>query len=163
MDYERSKNLSRATNLAYFYLKFRARTKKEVKDYLSKKSQKFSYLSPEIIDQVLIDLEEEGVIDDKAFVIWFIDQRLRSKPKGEIALRQELSRMGIAKDLLDDYFQQNPIDQEVEAGKAIARRWSLYSHLDKRKRFEKAANFLLRRGFSFDVIKKTIAEREEKE
>ncbi len=163
MDYEISKNFSRALNLSYFYLKFRLRTEKELRDYLKKKSEKFSYLNADIIDKVLMNLKEEKLIDDLAFTEWFVLQRVRSKPKGEFALKQELLRFGINKDLLDDYFLQNPLNAQQDAIKALDRRWSLYSRLEKKKRFEKAANFLLRRGFPFDVAKKTIAHKEEKE
>lgn len=163
MDFQESKDLLRGLNLAYFYLRFRSRTKKEVFDYLVKKSKKFSYLNPALIEKILEDLEEQKLIDDNAFVGWFVQQRLIHKPKGEYALRQELRKFGVEKTIIDSYFLENPLNQEIEVEKALESKWRSYQRLDTRKRFEKAANFLLRRGFSFDIVKKTIAEREEKE
>ena len=160
--YEEIKLVQKGMNWSYFYLKFRPRTKKEILIYLQKKSEKYSF-TPEIIQKVLQELENQRLIDDKAFVELYVYSKSINKPKGETAFRNELQRLGVERDILDEYFAQNPINQEEQAHKALQRRWLRYSPLDQKKRFEKSAMFLASRGFSFDVIKKTIAQMEEKE
>lgn len=157
---EHKLNIQKALNKAYFFLKFRPRTRKEIVDYLTRKSKKFTYLTSDVIEETVRHLEEENLINDEDFTSRFIEQRNLYKHKGETALRQELMRLGITKDLLDDYFSQNPLNQEEQALQALQKKWYRFVPLDKRKRFQKAAAYLSRRGFSFDIIKKTIAEME---
>ncbi|MDO8496972.1 MAG: regulatory protein RecX [bacterium] len=147
--------IHRALNFSYFYLKFRPRSKKEIVDYLHKKADRFS-LTETIIDQAVISLEEQGLVDDTKFVEWFVEQRSRAKPKSEFALRQELFRFGIEKELLDEYFSEHEMPEEELALKALRPRWRRYENMDRKIRFQKVSQFLARRGFSFDIIKKTI-------
>src|SRR3990167_7384562 len=97
-----NEDLQRLLNSAYFYLKFRPRSKKEVHDYLLKKIKKRRW-STDDVEKVIEQLEEQNFINDKEFVRWFVDQRNRSKPKGKFVLKAELLRFGIAKDLIDQY------------------------------------------------------------
>lgn len=161
-EYNISKLNQKALNFAYFYLKFRQRTKQEIVRYLEKKSEKYGF-TQQVIEYVITQLEDQNLVNDKDFVKTYVEARISRKPKGETALRNELIKLGIQKDILDLYFSQSPIDQHQQSHQALVTRWRRYSSLDPKKRFEKAASFLLRRGFSFDVIKKTIAEIEEKE
>ena len=147
--------IHRALNFSYFYLKFRPRSKKEIVDYLHKKADRFS-LTEAIIEQAVLSLEEQGLVDDKKFIEWFVEQRSSAKPKSEFALRQELFRFGIEKELLDEYFAEHEMPEEELAMKALRPRWRRYENMDRKMRFQKAAAFLGRRGFGFDVIKKSI-------
>ncbi len=152
-------DLQSLLNYAYFYLKFRLRTKKEIRDYLLKKIKK-RHWSHDHVEQVIKNLEEQGLINDDEFIRWLVESRNKAKPKSVFVLRRELRRFGVEQERIDNYFEKNSLDEEALAQKALMARWQRYSNLDKRARFEKAAQFLLRRGFNFDVIKKTIAKFE---
>ncbi len=156
------KKFTRALNSAYFYLKYRPRTRKEIYKYLIKKSKRFKY-TEEIIKQVIEFLTKEDLINDKKFISWFVDQRKRNRPKGKFALKNELLRLGIEKELINDFFINNPLNEEQLAYKAILNRWPLFKKLPKRKRLERTFQYLQRRGFNFDVIKKTYELLEKKE
>lgn len=149
-------NFQTLLNSAYFYLKFRLRTKKEIRIYLLKKSSKFK-IDEKTVDQVIKHLEEIGLIDDKKFISAFVEQRKILKPKGEFVLRGELLKLGIEKDMLDEYFSNNSLNEEELAYKVLESRWNSYKNLDKRKKFQKACQFLIRRGFNFDTAKKLIS------
>ena len=155
-----SEDLQELLNKAYFFLKFRPRTKKEMRDYLYKKIQK-RHFSRDDADNVIEELEEKKFIDDKAFVEWFADQRSRGKPKGSYVLKGELLRFGIEKDLIDFYLQENPLKEEDLALKALQSKWHRFKNLPKKERFEKSAAFLSNRGFSFDLIKEAINKLQE--
>ena len=144
-------------NKAYFFLKFRPRSEKEIRDYLYKKVAK-THWSREDADKIIENLKEQELIDDGKFVEWFIRQRMTLKPKGERVLRRELLQKGIDEELIDKYFSQNVVDEEALARQILEVRWPRFKNLDSRKRFEKAVSFLGRRGFGFDVIKKTIED-----
>lgn len=150
-----NEDLQALFNHAYFYLKFRPRTKKEVRDYLYKKIVK-RHWSRDSVDKVIQQLEEQNFINDKEFVRWFIEQRNNSKPKSQFVLTQELLRYGVPKELIVFYFEENSQPEEKLALKALQSKWNRFQRLEKKERFEKSASFLSRRGFSFDLIRKTI-------
>ena len=147
---------------AYFFLKFRPRSEKEVRDYLYKKISNKLW-SREDAEKIIENLKGRGLIDDAKFVDWFIRQRLALKPKGERVLRRELRQKGIEDELVDRYFSKNSLNEEGLARQILEKRWPRLIGLSKRKRFEKAARFLMSRGFSFDLTKKTIEDREKLE
>lgn len=153
-------DVQKALNRAYFYLKFRPRTRKEVTSYLEKKSEKFYHWQLGVIEKVIESLEERGLIDDKKFVESFVVTRNAVKPKSEFALKRELVHLGVDNDLIDQYFAESPLPQEDLAKKALHNRWFHFLHFDKKTRFEKAVQFLLRRGFSFSIAKKIVEEME---
>ncbi|PIQ72551.1 hypothetical protein COY13_01910 [Candidatus Roizmanbacteria bacterium CG_4_10_14_0_2_um_filter_36_35] len=150
-----NKDLLSLLNKAYFFLKFRPRSEKEVRDYLYKKI-KNKHWSRDDADKVLGELKEEDLIDDKKFIDWFVRARSTLKPKGQRVLTRELKQKGIADELIEKYFSENTVDEEGLALKILEKRWPRYRNLDSRKRFEKACRFLMSRGFNYDLIKQTI-------
>lgn len=154
--------LEKAKNLAYFYLKFRPRTEKETRDYLEKKKRKHKLTSP-AIQQAVKELKAERLVNDTSFIIWHVERRSRAKPKAKFLLTQELIKYGVPKDLITEYFQEKVLDEAPLAMQAIRSRWVRWSSFPKEKRFEKAARFLQSRGFSYSVIKNTIADLEKEE
>jgi regulatory protein len=156
---EEDKGYRKALDLGFFYLRFRPRSEKEMRDYLLKKGETFDFGEPEI-DRAMERLKELKFIGDPAFVAWYVEQRSKAKPKGVYALKRELGMKGIARETIDTYFGNTEIDEERSADEVLRRKWRTYTGLDPKKRFERAAGFLMRRGFSFDVAKKTIARIE---
>jgi len=153
--YQDREIFQKALNFSYFFLKFRPRTKKEVINYLNKKSKKYHF-SQETITEVIKQLEEENLVNDKGFISWFVDQRSRAKPKSQFVLKGELLRLGIEKDLIDQYFSEHEIDEYALASLASQRKLRSLVHLSPEKQREKLTSFLLRRGFSFEIIKQVI-------
>ena len=156
-----NEKLQGALNSAYYYLKFRPRTKKEVERNLKKKANKYQW-SDEIIEKALKYLEEQNLINDADFIKLFVESRNKIKQKSQFALKSELMKKGVSKDLIDLHFAEHEQNEEELAYTALRTRWTRFERLDKQKRFKKVASFLGSRGFSFDVIKKTIAKYEEK-
>src|SRR3989344_6971885 len=110
-------------NYAYFYLKFRPRTKKEVHDYLLKKIKK-RHWSTDDVDEAIKQLEEQNLINDREFVKWFVEQRIIGKPKGKFVLKAELLRFGIPKELIDGYLEEHPLEEEDLAFRALKSKWN---------------------------------------
>jgi len=144
-------------NKAYFYLKFRPRTVVEMRHYLYKKIIK-THWSRAAADKVIDYLIDQKLLDDRQFISLFVEQRKTLKPKGKYILKQELLRFGIDKDLIDNYFDNNPVDEFFLAKQTLEKYWSRFKDLAPDKRFQKASQFLLRRGFSYEVIRRTIEE-----
>ena len=158
---DEKKDFNNALHYAYFFLKFRPRSVYEVTSYLQKKSKKRKW-SQNAIPLVIQRLEDEKLIDDAAFTQWFVSQRISGKPKGEYVLRQELLRFRVPERFLNEYFLTHPPDETALARRILVKRWLRLKDLPHEERTRKAYGFLSRRGFQFDVIKKTIAEMEEK-
>lgn len=160
---------TRLINFAYFYLRFRPRTEREMRQYLEKKSKKFSY-GEEPVEIAMQKLTNLKLINDAQFIVWFVELRGSSKKKSIALLKNELRVRGISGEIISNYFDENIIDEFEGAVKALGSQWRRFNkeampagRQDKRKRFEKAAAFLQRKGFSYSIIKKAIAEIEEKE
>jgi regulatory protein len=152
-------DLTPLLNLAFFFLKFRPRTVKETRDYLYKKV-KTKHWSRADVEKVITHLLEHKFLDDQAFIEYLVGSRTRTKVKGVFAIKQELIRYGVDKDLIDQYFSKTEIDEESMAEKILVSRWPRFKTLSAKKRFEKAYNLLLRRGFNFDISRKTVEKLE---
>lgn len=149
-------------NIAFFYLKFRPRTIKEAREHLYKKVRT-THWSHEAVDKVIDHLIELKFLDDKEFIKYLVTSRTRTKVKGIFAIKQELNRFGVDKELVDEYFANTEINEEELAEKAIAKIWPRLQSLPKQKRFEKASSYLRSRGFNFDISRKTIKKLEDNE
>lgn len=84
-------------NLALYFLSFKQRTEKEVKDYLYKHE-----IEASIIPQVLQNLKDDKWINDKQFVISTVEQNLSSGDKGAFVIKQKLMQKGISSTTIDD-------------------------------------------------------------
>ncbi len=142
-------------NKAYFFLKFRPRTEKEIRDYLYKKI-KTTHWSRDDADKIIEELKEKELIDDEKFIDLFVRDRTALKPKGKRVLIRELKLKGIKDELIEKYFSQNSIDEETLALNILEKRWPRFRSLDSQKRFEKSVRFLMSRGFEYDLVRKII-------
>lgn len=146
-------------NKAYFFLKFRPRTEKEVRDYLYKKVST-THWSREAAETIIEKLKEQELIDDKKFLEWFIRQRTALKPKSQRLLTRELGQKGVPENLIAEYFSSNSLDEEGLAFSILEKRWPRFKGLNRQKRYEKAARFLMSRGFGYDILKQAIDKLE---
>jgi regulatory protein len=159
--------IERYYNLSIRYLSYRPRSEKEIVDYLEKKiknqkskgkieSQNERTIDDELIESIIKKLKDYKFIDDAEFVKFWIEQRIKFKHKPLRAIEYELKQKGIDKNLIDnamDEFDKSTFDLE-NAKKLAERKSSFYRNLSQEKRKEKVMNYLLRKGFSYDVVKK---------
>lgn len=143
---------------ACFFLKFRPRTEKEIKGYLIKKTK----VPLKIIEDVIKKLKEEDLINDEKFIEWFVDQRKIFRPKSVWVLKKELSKLGISKDLINNFFEKKHLNEEELAIKALQKRWESFKKLPQKIKYKKTISFLIRRGFSFDISQKVFKKMEER-
>lgn len=163
MDHVQQKiDISYLLALAYRYLSYRARTEKELREYLQKKAKKHQF-SLDVINKVFLRLQEEGYVNDEEFIELFVASRSHHKPKGKYALLSELQQKGISRERIENYFAQNPLEEIGLANAALFKVWYKIKTLPKLKRTQKAISFLRSRGFQYDAIKKTIEELERSE
>jgi regulatory protein len=150
-------------NKCYRFLSFRARTEKEISQYIQKKSKKYENLDltiqEELEKNILKTLKVQGLINDSAFISEWVSYRTAVKPRSRFLLQIELTKKGIQKDLIDEYFQNNTLDEESLAKDTLKQKFRSISLIeDQKKRFNKALSFLMRRGFSYSISKKAFED-----
>ncbi len=157
---EQTKEFSFLLNRAYFFLRFRPRSKKEIMLYLAKKV-KVKAWSEKLIGMVVQRLEEEKLVNDREFINWLAQSRLAYKPKSSWALGRELRRFGVADELIEEYFMLHPVNDQEKASQLLELCWFRFVNLPEPRRFQKAMGLLVRRGFNFsmarEAYKNTVA------
>jgi regulatory protein len=110
----------------------------------------------ELVAAAIERLAELGVLDDEAFARAWVESRDRARPRGERALRSELFRKGIDRQLADDVLEEREQvrpDADAEAGaRLLERHASALARIpDPRARRQRAYALLARNGFDPDV------------
>lgn len=140
--------LQKAKNYAFLLLKFRLRSEKEIRERLKKKK-----FDAQTIDDTLAFLKEKQFIDDNYFTKAWIESRLK-KPLGIRRLRQELSIKGIDKEIIESRITEIKANySEDEVVKQVAEeKLKKIKGIDPRKAKNRIYAYLLRRGFSPEIV-----------
>ncbi|MFP4572564.1 MAG: RecX family transcriptional regulator [Desulfobacterales bacterium] len=140
-----------AFSRALHYLKYRPRSKKEIREYLEKK--RFSEAG---IANVLKRLENYRYVDDEQFARLWIENRSRHRPRGEFALRYELIQKGIEETIIDRML--SGFHEKEPAWRAVLPRLKQWEGLDPVNLKKKIYDHLRRRGFSFQTCQDVFEE-----
>ncbi|MBC8042619.1 MAG: regulatory protein RecX [Rhizobacter sp.] len=140
-----------AKTSALNYLSMRVHSTKELKDKLKKKG-----FGLDAISRVLVRLEELGLTDDKRFAEVLLRDKLR-KPIGKRRLQQELYKKGIKRDMASEVMEATDLNADALCQTAAERKLrSLQKEPDKQKAKRKLIDFLMRRGFEWEVIRPVV-------
>jgi regulatory protein len=140
------------------FLSYRPRSIKEVKESLEKKKA-----PPEVIERIISLLLEQKFLNDEEFARAWIDSRLRSRPKALSILKQELSQKGIGREIIEDVIPDRKVTDTESIKPLIEKAKRKYAGLDPKERKQKMANYLARRGYSWDIISPLIDDRQDEE
>lgn len=145
---------SKAKSYALDFIGYRARSVWEVAQRLKKRGH-----SERIIDQVLEELLDSGLLDDNQFAAQWARGRMATKPLGERLLRHELKLKGISNEIVEKTVAAtfDGISQQDLAIDLLRARRERYLPLDWPTARRRMSNFLLRRGFSRDVVWEAVA------
>jgi regulatory protein len=135
-----------AYNSALDYLSYRPRSREEVVRHLQRRN------TPEPqIEAVAARLQEACLLDDEAFARFWVENRERFRPRGLAALRYELRSKGVADDAIEQATEMlDPVDSAYRAADKKARQ---LAHLDQATFHRKLVEFLVRRGFEYEVAR----------
>ena len=156
------------------FLEARSRSVDEVRRRLADAGYR-----PELIAATIDRLSVIGLLDDELFARGWIESRDRARPRGEAALRRELSQRGVgsadikaalaerqeqaqefARTIVDGDDDDAPSGSpdEAAARRLIAKRQRDFDRIpDPRKRRERAYALLARNGFDPDVCRTVAA------
>jgi regulatory protein len=104
-----------------------------------------------------------SLINDEEFARWWIKQRIEFRPKGKKALYSELVKKGIDREIIETALSEIELDEiglASEILKKKAYKWERLKGFDKKK---KMSDFLARRGFMWETIKKAIEKIDQKD
>lgn len=142
------------TDLAYQravrYVGMRPRSTAEIVAYLRRKE-----VDETIAEVVVQRLHDQGYLDDEAFARFWVDNRNRFRPRGAQALRHELRQKGVERETIEATLEEQ--DEESAAWAAVESKLDRWAGLDKFEFEQKLMAFLARRGFRFDVCRRTAA------
>ncbi len=141
--------VAKAYDRAVVFLGTRPRSTVEVRRRLQE-----SEIDEEAIEAAIARLTEQGYLNDAEFARYWVENRQRFRPKGEQALRQELRRAGVDSEAIDESLADlNASEAAYAAGQPKAERWRALAQEDASGFKQKLGNFLMRRGFSYDVVR----------
>ncbi|MBN1168766.1 RecX family transcriptional regulator [Candidatus Woesebacteria bacterium] len=135
------------------YSTLRPRSEKEINDWLKRKK-----VAESLHKELFNKLKHLKLLDDENFAKWWVGQRLQFKNRSIRELANELYKKGIDKNIIEEVLKDSEISEESSAGKLLEKRsfaWRKYTGWEKRK---KMSDYLARKGFSWDVIKKVVKE-----
>ncbi len=151
-----------AKRTALRYVASRPRTVAEVRRKLQR-----SDVEEDVIDRVVERLRALHYLDDAAYVQDYVRARFSNRGYGPGRIRNELLRRGIDRLLVDEALDamHDRKDDVLEAARAHARkRWvRLENEPDPYKRRKKLGEHLLRKGFTYDTIRRVADELERSE
>lgn len=145
----------RANNYALSLLSFRARSEKEIRDRMLQKGYESS-----VIEKTIRYLKEQRYVNDREFTEAFIKDKTELSHYGRNRIKTELFKKGISKELVDELIEENiQSDMEYKTVKELAEsKIKSYQKDKKDAQYRKLSGYLLRKGYSYDVVSRVVRE-----
>ncbi len=144
-------DMEKAREKALRFLGNRPRSEWEVRQNLQKAGHEAG-----TIDRVLERLRGVGLVDDAAFVRYWLDNRAQFKPKGALALRQELRRKGVEREVIDAVLAESEHADDNAALRSALAKADRYRHLPRPEFAQKLGAYLARRGFDYGTVREAV-------
>lgn len=141
----------RARERAMRLLSHRLRSEKELRTRLLEQEY-----PPIVIDEVIQQLREDGLINDAEFARSYIHDLQLRKPAGRRLLQRQLLLKGVLKQVADEILEE-AVPEGGEQALALEAAMKLISRAQLRpltteKQRQRVTQFLLRRGFAWPTI-----------
>jgi regulatory protein len=137
--------LQHALDLSYRYLGLRDRTVVEVRRHLEAKR-----VEPDAIDAAVVELGEQGYLDDARFAQRFVEDRRHLDDWGSERIQRRLLAAGVGSELVEAALATRDAHDELEAAVAVlARRFPVVPETDRDR--ERALGFLVRKGYELEL------------
>lgn len=145
----RTESDGRCLSAATRVLTYRPRSEFELRERLYKRG-----FSEDSIEAAITRLKNQGFVDDVAFARFWKENRELFSPRSQWLTGLELRKKGVAEDVIDEVVRDTDDDDSAyRAAQKKAHRLPLSDYETFRRRL---GEFLKRRGFSYDVIRRTV-------
>lgn len=140
------------------YCLVRPRSRREIKDYLYRKTRqsrrKDGTLKPGVsvalTERVYERLDTKGYLNDETFARFWVENRNVRKGSSLRKLRSELSAKGVSSEIIEKIMADTERSDDEEIDKIIQKKYGKYDDQ------QKLMAYLSRQGFSYDDIKEAI-------
>lgn len=134
-------------NLALYHLSFKARTEKEVREYLKKYD-----IEDTIASQVIANLKDENWINDHQYAYSIINANQLSGDKGPYLLSQKLTQKGVPKSTIESVLKDFDFTEVAQrVAEKLLKKYT--GKLPARALQEKIIQNLTNKGFSYSDAK----------
>ena len=140
----------KAQDLALSYISGKMRTEKEVCGKL-----RLNGFDEDIVKKVLDFLKKYDYVNDYNYCLAFIRQSLKLNPMGYFAIRQKLKIAGVEDYNIEKAWNESNVDQ-LKYAELITDKKLKGKKIADEKEMRKLQDFLLRKGYSYDIIKDII-------
>lgn len=148
-----SEEKDKAKSIALKYLGYKMRSEKEVREKLNMAG--YCDYSDEVIDYLL----KNQYLDDREYAFCYTKEKLNLKGYGKIRITMELNQKGIDSSLVNEALSNfNYEDREFEMALELAEKRSKRSFKNDEDKYRKIYGYLLRQGYSNDIVKKVLNE-----
>lgn len=161
----------------YRWFSIRQHSEKEVREHFRIKNYELKIKGKEQISQFVIDalvetLKKKGMVNDLEFAKAWTEARRKSKQKGIKAIKAELFQKGIDKEIIEEVTTRPSFGGRVEsresseeelAKTALEKKMKYWKNLPPLEFKKKAFEYLMRKGFEYDVVKEIIENFTKKE
>lgn len=118
----------------------------------------------EVIEVTLVDLEKQGLLNDRTFAENLRSRLTLGKPSGSRKIEFEMKRRGVPSKIRQEVLEEITPEEESERARELGTaRWEKFASLPAEKRRKRVYDFLIRRGFGFNIARDLIEEFERKD
>jgi regulatory protein len=112
-----------------------------------------------IVRETVVRLESKGLLSDRAYAQNIVAKYSQENPSGMRRIRFELKKRRVPEAVCAEVLAAVDPESENERAREVGLlRWQRFESLPIEKRKKKIHDFLLRRGFEFDMVRKLIDE-----
>lgn len=133
------------------WLMNRPHSEREFRDYLYRKK-----VEPEQIESLVNEMTQKGYLNNAKFAAWFTELQAR-RGKSDRAIRAELFKKGISRELADEALPQEAGDETERLKAMIIKKQKLTRYKNDP---EKLMCYLVAQGFSWQVVKEQLASNQ---
>ncbi|MFH1031013.1 MAG: regulatory protein RecX [Chloroflexota bacterium] len=142
-------DFQRCLKVASRYLIHRPNSEAELKVKLSQRG-----FDSDTREAVIAKLKQQGLVNDMAFARFWVDNRESFNPRSRWLTKLELKKKGIAGEIVEEAV--GLIDDEENAYRIATGKARSLSGLDYESYRRRLGDYLKRRGFSYEVIDRTV-------
>lgn len=139
--------LEQVHEAALRFLGYRPRSEREVADHLRRKG-----FEPDLVAAEIERLRRAGLVDDRAFARFWVENRMAFRPRSRRALQVELRRKGIPPAIIQEVLQEASGDERALALRLARERARRLQGVDPQTFRRRLASYLSRRGFDPELV-----------
>lgn len=116
------------------------------------------------IDSIIVKLKEQKILNDQKLVQETVHWAVQSKKYGRRKVYLQLKKRGIATGEIEEALDTFPKEAEHDTALMLAEeRWEKLKGVDFQKRKKRLYDFLINRGFDFELSREIVKEMQPNE